>query len=159
MYFNICFIYILKHLLNSFLFHLIPYRFSSYRKTEQLLYTLFFVFTYNSFLQVSHYTLYIIGFLYLLPVFFRFTLALPRKLRLKNPTLYVKIQPQSNPLKNVKTLGMTGFLSLGSENLTLFGKKKFFKFKKWRFLFFWKSFLKRVRFWKKIVKTLDMTGF
>ena len=42
---------------------------------------------------------YIIGFLNFLPVFFRLTLRLPRKLHLKNPTLYVKIQPQIQPPK------------------------------------------------------------
>ena len=48
---------------------------------------------------LSHTYLYIIGFLNFLPVFFSLTLRLPRKLHPKNPTLYVKIQPQIQPPK------------------------------------------------------------
>ena len=111
------------------------------------------------FLQVYHYTSYIIGFLHFLPVFFRLTLRLPRKLHPKNPTLYVKIQPQIQPSKKRENPWYDWVSEFGVWKSNPFREKKFFKFKKWRFLFFWKSFLKRVRFWKKNVKTLDMTGF
>ena len=94
----------------------------------------------NSFLQVSHSTSYIIGFPDFLPIFFRLTLRLPWKLHPKNPTLCVKSNPKSNPLKNVKTLGMTGFESLLSWNLTLLGKKSFSNLKNDVFYFFEKVF-------------------